>query len=97
MTRKENNKSLIDRIVDYYRTCGCDRYGQLGTIPARQLAPTDGEMEELKKIVSVSLVGYQYGTYEGIFPWGGFKDKEVERRCKEAFANNPSRNNGNNW
>lgn len=92
-----NNKSLIDRIVDYYRTSGCDRYGQLRTISARQLAPTDGEMEELKKIVSVSLVGYQYGTYEGIFPWGGFKDKEVEQRCKEAFANNPSRNNGNNW
>jgi hypothetical protein len=54
-------------------------------------------MEELKKIVQVCLVGYQYGTYEGIFPWGGFKDPEVERLCKEAFAKNPSRNNGNNW
>jgi hypothetical protein len=97
MAINEMNNSLVERIVEHYRTSGCDRYGQLRTISARQLAPTDEEMEELKKIVQVCLVGYQYGTYEGIFPWGGFKDPEVERRCKEAFAKNPSRNNGNNW
>jgi len=35
--------------------------------------------------------------YEGIFPWGSFKDSNVEQMCKEAFAQNPSRNNGNHW
>jgi hypothetical protein len=54
-------------------------------------------MEVLKEIVQVALVGYQYGTYEGIFPWGKFKDSNVEQMCKEAFAQNPSRNNGNHW
>lgn len=88
---------LIEKLVNHYRTSGCDRYGQLGTISARQIAKTDEEIDVLKEIVGIALVGYQYGTYEGIFPWGGFKDKDVEQMCKEAFAKNPSRNNGNHW
>jgi predicted metal-binding protein len=88
---------LVEKLVKHYRTSGCDRYGQLNTISARQIAKTDEEMEVLKEIVQVALVGYQYGTYEGIFPWGKFKDKDVEQMCKEAFAQNSSRNNGNHW
>jgi len=88
---------LVEKLVKHYRTSGCDRYGQLNTISARQIAKTDEEMVVLKEIVSVNLVGYQYGTYEGIFPWGSFKDSNVEQMCKEAFAQNPSRNNGNHW
>ncbi len=90
-------KNVVDKLVDYYRTTGCDRYGQIRTISARQIAKTDEEMNVLNDIVGVALVGYQYGTYEGIFPWGNFKDKEVETMCKQAFSTNPSRNNGNNW
>ena len=88
---------MIEKLVNYYRTSGCDRYGQLSTISARQIAKTDEEMDVLKEIVQVALVGYQYGTYEGIFPWSGFKDKDVEKMCKEAFSKNPNRNNGNSW
>lgn len=90
-------KEIIEKLVNYYRTSGCDRYGQLSCISARQIAKTDEEMDMLKEIVQVALVGYQYGTYEGIFPWGKFIDKDVEQMCKEAFAKNPSRNNGNSW
>jgi hypothetical protein len=88
---------IIKKLVDYYRTSGCDRYGQLSCISARQIAKTDEEMKVLNEIIKVSLVGYRYGTYEGIFPWGGFKDKNVEAMCKQAFSMNPSRNNCNNW
>jgi hypothetical protein len=97
MKRLELKKNLADKLVEYYGTTGCDRYGQIRTISARQIAKTDEEMDVLKDIVSVALVGYQYGTYEGIFPWGGFKDKDVESLCREAFMKNPSRNNMNNW
>jgi hypothetical protein len=90
-------KEIIEKLVKHYRVSGCDRYGQLSTISARQIAKTDEEMDVLKEIVQVCLVGYQYGTYEGIFPWGGFKDKDVEKMCKEAFAKNPDRNNRNSW
>jgi len=93
----EIKKNVVDKLVEYYRTTGCDRYGQISTISARQIAKTDEEMNVLKDIVGVALVGYQYGTYEGIFPWGSFKDKDVETMCKQAFITNPSRNNGNNW
>jgi hypothetical protein len=97
MKKLELKKDLTNKLVEYYRTTGCDRYGQISTISARQIAKTDEEMDVLKDIVSVALVGYQYGTYEGIFPWGGFKDKAVENLCREAFMKNPSRNNMNNW
>jgi hypothetical protein len=90
-------KEIIEKLVKHYRVSGCDRYGQLSTISARQIAKTDEEMDVLKEIVQVCLVGYQYGTYEGIFPWGGFKDKEVEQMCKEAFAKNRDRNNRTSW
>jgi hypothetical protein len=90
-------EKLVETLINHYKTSGCDRYGQLNTISARQIAKTDEEMEVLKEIVQVALVGYQYGTYEGIFPWGKFKDSNVEQMCKEAFAQNPSRNNGNHW
>jgi hypothetical protein len=90
-------KQIIEKLVNYYRTSGCDRYGQLSTISARQIAKTDEEMDVLKEIVQVALVGYQYGSYEGIFPWGKFIDKDVEQMCKNAFMSNNSRNNGNNW
>ena len=93
----EMKKDLVDKLVEYYRTTGCDRYGQIRTISARQIAKTDEEMNVLKNIVRVAIVGYQYGTYEGIFPWGNFKDDDVEAMCKQAFRTNPSRNNGNNW
>ncbi len=97
MKQSELKNNLANKLVEYYRTTGCDRYGQISTISAKQIAKTDEEMDVLKDIIGVALVGYQYGTYEGIFPWGGFKDKDVEQMCKEAFAQNPSRNNGNHW
>ena len=54
-------------------------------------------MDILKQIVKVNTYGYTYGTYLGFVPWGAFKDNHVEMMCKEAFAQNPSRNNENNW
>jgi len=83
---KVMKEMLVEKLIKHYRTSGCNRYGQLNTISARQIAKTDEEMEVLKEIVRVTLVGYQYGTYEGIFPWGSFKDSNVEQMCKEAFA-----------
>jgi len=88
---------IEQKLINYYKTSGCDRYGQLRTISAEQIAKTDEEMDILKQIVNVNTYGYTYGTYLGFVPWGAFKDDHVERMCREAFAQNPSRNNGNHW
>jgi hypothetical protein len=93
----ELRKKVIEDLIKYYRTSGCDRYGQLGVISEGQIARTDEEKEVLNEIVNVGLYGYTYGTYRGFSPWGNFKDSEVERMCREAFQQNKGRLNMNNW
>jgi hypothetical protein len=88
---------VIERLVTYYRTSGCDRYGQLGTISSAAIAKNDEEMDVLRTIVQTATYGYTYGTYSGFQPWGSFIDAEIESLCQKAFAQNRSRNNMNNW
>ena len=93
----ETKNKVIEDLVKYYMTSGCDRYGQLGVISEGQIARTDEEKEVLNEIVKVNTYGYTYGTYRGFNPWGNFKDSEVERMCQEAFQQNKGRLNMNNW
>ncbi len=88
---------VIENLVTYYRTSGCDRYGQLGVISSGQIAKTDEEMDVLRSIVQTATYGYTYGTYNGFQPWGSFIDAEIESLCRKAFTQNSSRNNMNNW
>ncbi len=88
---------VIKKLVDYYQTSYCDRYGQLGTISSEQIAKSNEEMEVLRTIVQTATYGYTYGTYNGFQPWGSFLDKEVESLCQKAFSNNRHRKNMNNW
>lgn len=88
---------LRKRIVEYYRTADCDRYGQLKTVDAHRIAKSDDEMKQLGEFVNLQTYGYTYGTYKGFSPWGAFKCFELENECRSAFAKNPSRNNQNNW
>ncbi len=93
----ETRDKVIKDLVNYFRNSGCDRYGQLGVISEGQIAKTEEEKEVLNDIVNIGTYGYTYGTYRGFAPWGSFKDAEIEKMCREAFSNNPSRNNGNHW
>lgn len=92
---------IFEAMEKYYRTCYCDRYGQINTIDVYQVFKdkTDEVLEYLKedRIIEVNLYGGRFGTYKGINAWGGLKDDELMQRCKKAFSNNPSRNNMNNW
>lgn len=93
----ETRNKIIEELIKYYGTSGCDRYGQLGVISEGQIARTDEEKKVLNEIVKVNTYGYTYGTYKGFAPWGSFIDSEVEQLCRESFAKNPSRNNCNHW
>jgi hypothetical protein len=88
---------LRERIVNYYRTANCDRYGQLKTVDAHQIAKSSDDMKELGELIGLQTYGYGYGTYKGFSPWGAFKCEELEKECQGAFAKNKSRNNQNNW
>lgn len=92
------NEKLIQQIVKYYRTHTTDRYGQLGTIDIYRVTESNEEREQLKDLVKVSVFGWAYGTYKGFSPWGAFKCAELEKLCKEAFANNEHMlRNLNSW
>ncbi len=96
MTRNE----IIEQMVYHYQTEGTDRYGQLSTIMVSNVISTNDpkQMELLQEIVQVSTYGGRFGTYRGFVPFGAFKDKQVEDRCKAAFKLNKSRiQNENNW
>lgn len=96
MTRNE----IIEQMVYHYQTAGTDGYGQLSTIMASNVIGINDpkQMELLQEIVEVSTYGGRFGTYKGFRPFGAFKDKQVEDRCKAAFRLNKSRiQNENNW
>lgn len=89
--------TIRERIINYYRTAECDRYGQLPTISVRAIAKTEEEVEELKRFVNVSTYGSRFGNYQGFRPWTDFQEAYLKSECATAFHNNPSRKNQNNW
>lgn len=106
MTTKR--QEVIDAMLRYYQNETTDQYGQLGCISINFLCKDLGRDErgkieedyfrELETIVNVSTYGGRYGSYKAFMPFGSFKDKEVEMRCKEAFSNNVHRlRNLNSW
>lgn len=97
MEANSTRDSVIEKLVQYYQTSYCDRYGQLTTISSGAIAKNDDEMKILRTIVQTATYGYTYGTYSGFCPWGSFIDKEVESLCQKAFSNNRHRKNMNNW
>lgn len=88
---------IIEKLVNYYRTHSCDRYGQLKTVDIFAISHDAEEQKTLREIVQIQTYGWKYGTYVGFSPWGCFLDKEVENLCRIAFGQNPNRDNMNNW
>ena len=94
---KTNTMTLREKVINHYRTGNCDRYGQLPTVDIYSISNDKEEHEELRKLVNVNLYGGRFGTYYAFVSWGAFKDEELESECRAAFAQNPGRNNMNNW
>jgi hypothetical protein len=96
-----NETNLLEQVkqklVAHYEKASCDRYGQLKTIDVRQICKTEEECKALAEVVKISTYGYTYGTYKGFSAWWSFKDKELEKRCQQAFSRNEGRNNCNQW
>jgi hypothetical protein len=88
----KTKEKIIERLVEYHRTANCDRYGQLGTIMASEIAKTPEELNALSTIVQVQTYGGRFGTYQGFNNYS-FKDATVKEKCSEAFRENPSRSN----
>lgn len=101
MKNQEMKELVFELFADYYRTCHCDRYGQIKTIDVYCLFKNNTKecLEYLKEnpLVQISNYGDRYGSYLGINPWGCFNDKDLEQICKDSFKKNVSRNNMNNW
>ena len=90
-------ESVRDRVIKHYRTGSCDRYGQLPVVDIYNIINDKSEIEELEKLVGIGTYGGRFGTYQAFNPWNPFKDKELEKECRAAFAQNPGRNNMNQW
>lgn len=91
---------IKEKIVDYYRTCSTDRYGQMSVIDIFMLIDGNNqdELNELNSLMRIDTYGGRYGTYRGIHPWGAFKCTDLETECRQAFAQNKNREiNLNQW
>lgn len=91
---------IKEKIVDYYRTCSTDGYGQMKTIDIFMLIDGNNqdELNYLSSLMKISTYGSRYGTYDGINPWGSFKCTDLEAECRQAFAQNKNRErNLNQW
>jgi hypothetical protein len=92
--------NIKEKLINHYRTCSCDQYGQMSTIDIFRIIDGNNpqEVEELSSLVAISTYGDRYGTYKGINPWGAFKSEDIKTKCREAFAQNENRTrNLNSW
>lgn len=92
--------NIREKLINHYRTCSCDQYGQMSTIDIFRIIDGNNpqEVEELSSLVAISTYGDRYGTYKGINPWGAFKSEDIKAQCREAFAQNENRTrNLNSW
>ena len=91
---------IFEAMEKYYRTCGCDRYGQIGTIDIYSAFGNRTkeviEYLEIDRLITTHTFGGRFGTYKGFSPWG-INDPELKSVCQIAFKKNPSRNNMNQW
>jgi len=91
---------IYEAMVKYYKTCYCDRYGQIGTIDVHTLFKerTNEVLEYLDtdRIINVCTYGGRFGTYKGFSPWD-INEADLKHACQIAFRNNPERNNMNQW
>ena len=94
-------KNLIkEKLINHYRTCSCNQYGQMSTISISEIIDKNNpqEVEELSSLVAISTYGWRYGTYKGINPWGAFKSDDIKAECTKAFSENENRiRNLNSW
>ena len=91
---------IYEAMTKYYKTCHCDRYGQIKTIDVYSVFKdrTDEVLKYLDedRLIKVTTYGGRYGTYKGFSPWD-INEPDLKNACEIAFKNNPSRNNMNQW
>lgn len=93
-------KHIKEKIVNYYRTCTTDGYGQMKTIDIFTFIDGNNqeELDYLSSLMTISTYGWTYGTYKGVSPWHSFKCTDLEAECRKAFAQNENRQrNLNQW
>jgi hypothetical protein len=85
-----NMENLIrEKLVEYYRECSVDGYGQVGVIRAYDVFKdqTDDVQEyakENKTLISISTYGGRLGTFRGI----EILDSDLQSECRNALRNN---------
>lgn len=98
---KELRNYIEEKLIDHYRNCSCDRYGQMRIVDVHQVFKERAKevMEYVpgKNLIAIGTYAYAYGTYRGISPHGGILDKDLKAKCKSAFKLNPLRLNMNQW
>lgn len=81
-------------MVQYFKKCSVDRYGQVGVIQPEFVfkEKTEEILEYIKsdKIISISTYGGRFGTYNGFSLEYGVHDAEIKRKCYEALNTNES-------
>jgi hypothetical protein len=85
----DTNQFIESQLIDYFRKCKTDRYGQVGIIPLRVFGERVDEVKQylkLNPILQISLYGGSFGTYYGISAWG-ILDKELYIKCYEVLRN----------
>jgi hypothetical protein len=79
------------KLINYYKTCNTDQYGQIRIIPVCLIAETEQERQDLEELVNISTYGGVGGTYKGFNPWSSFKDTKTADLCRNAFELNTNR------
>jgi hypothetical protein len=88
--RRIKMENLIrEKLVEYYRECSVDRYGQVGVIRAYDVFEnlTDDVQEyakENKSFISISTYGGRLGTFRGL----EIMDSDLQSECRKALRNN---------
>jgi hypothetical protein len=98
--RRMNMENIIrEKLVDYYRECSVDRYGQVGVIRAYDVFKdiTDDVQEyakENKSLISISTYGGSLGTFRGL----QIMDSDLQSECRNELRNNENYINAmTNW
>lgn len=80
---------IREKLVQYYRECSVDRYGQVGVIRAYDVFKdlTDDVQlyaKENNNMITISTYGSRFGTFRGI----EIMDSDLQNECWNALRSN---------
>tara|TARA_R110002060_G_scaffold69990_1_gene78597 strand:+ start:380 stop:667 length:288 start_codon:yes stop_codon:yes gene_type:complete len=83
---------IKNRLVEMHKTCGTDKYGQVGrsnftpSIFGDRKDEVEQYCKENKGILQYATYGAVYGTYKAFT----IDDKGIKQECDKALSNNPN-------